>query len=175
MDAVGRLKWLKCIHLLPHHSGECAPLTICRYNRCRETGAGFTSNASKVHIWHFWSSYCLVCICTVWRFLSLRKNRKSSEKDVRCSPQSWKTPTTCIGHRWKVWRMFSKLLIYSYSLLICMRKCNDVSGMLHAGCLGKIWTATNGLLQGDPLSVVMLNCVLRPLLSRLSDIPNLSY
>ena len=60
------------------------------YNRCRETGAGFTSNASNVHIWHFWSSYWHVCICTVWRFLSLRKNRKSSEKDVRCSAQSWK-------------------------------------------------------------------------------------
>ena len=28
----------------------------------------------------------------------LRKNRKSSEKDVRCSAQSWKTPTPCIGH-----------------------------------------------------------------------------
>ena len=75
------------------------------YNRCRETGAGFTSNASNVHIRHFWSSYWHVSICTVWRFLSLRKNRKSSEKDVRCSAQSWKKPTTCMGHGWKVWRM----------------------------------------------------------------------
>ena len=44
----------------------------------------------------------------------------------------------------------------------------------HAGCLGSFWTATNGLLQGDPLSVVILNCVLCPLLTKLSDIPGLS-
>lgn len=44
----------------------------------------------------------------------------------------------------------------------------------YAGCLGKVWTATNGVLQGDPLSVVILNCVLHPLLSRLSSIPNLT-
>ena len=29
----------------------------------------------------------------------------------------------------------------------------------YAGCLGSFWFATNGLLQGDPLSVVILNCV----------------
>ena len=30
-----------------------------------------------------------------------------------------------------------------------------------AGCLGSTWYTTNGLLQGDPRSVVILNCVLR--------------
>ena len=29
----------------------------------------------------------------------------------------------------------------------------------YAGCVGSFWQATNGLLQGDPLSVVILNCV----------------
>lgn len=32
-----------------------------------------------------------------------------------------------------------------------------------AGCLGSTWNTKNGLLQGDPLSVVILNCVLRPI------------
>ena len=44
----------------------------------------------------------------------------------------------------------------------------------YAGCLGSFWTATNGLLQGDPLSVVISNCVPCPLLTKLSDIPGLS-
>ena len=44
----------------------------------------------------------------------------------------------------------------------------------YAGCVGSPWQATNGLLQGDPLSVVILNCVLCPLLHRLQDIPDLS-
>lgn len=42
------------------------------------------------------------------------------------------------------------------------------------GCLGSPWAATNGLWQGDPLSVVILNCVLRPLLRRLACIPDLT-
>ena len=44
----------------------------------------------------------------------------------------------------------------------------------YAGCLGSFWTATNGLLQGDPLSVVILNCVLCPLLNKLSGIDDLT-
>lgn len=44
----------------------------------------------------------------------------------------------------------------------------------YAGCVGSPWQATNGLLQGDPLSVVILNCVLCPLLRRLAGIPDLS-
>ena len=44
----------------------------------------------------------------------------------------------------------------------------------YAGCIGSFWHATNGLLQGDPLSVVILNCVLCPLLRQLSIIPGLS-
>ena len=44
----------------------------------------------------------------------------------------------------------------------------------YAGCVGAPWQATNGLLQGDPLSVVVLNCVLCPLLRRLQEIPDLS-
>ena len=40
----------------------------------------------------------------------------------------------------------------------------------YAGCLGSFWQATNGFLQGDPLSVVILNCVLSPLLRKLSGI-----
>ena len=42
------------------------------------------------------------------------------------------------------------------------------------GCIGSFWCATNGLLQGDPLSVVILNCVLCPLVTRLSSIGDLS-
>ena len=37
----------------------------------------------------------------------------------------------------------------------------------YAGCIGSFWHATNGLLQGDPLSVVILKCVLCPLLLQL--------
>ena len=44
----------------------------------------------------------------------------------------------------------------------------------YAGCIGSFWKATNGLLQGDPLSVVILNCVLSPLLRQLSLIPDLT-
>lgn len=44
----------------------------------------------------------------------------------------------------------------------------------YAGCIGSFWCATNGLLQGDPLSVVILNCVLCPLVTRLSSIGDLS-
>ncbi len=44
----------------------------------------------------------------------------------------------------------------------------------YAGCVGSFWHATNGLLQGDPLSVVILNCVLCPLLRQLSLIPGLT-
>ena len=44
----------------------------------------------------------------------------------------------------------------------------------YAGCLGSFWTATNGLLQGDPLSVVILNCVLCPLLNKLPNIDDLT-
>ena len=44
----------------------------------------------------------------------------------------------------------------------------------YAGCLGSPWKATNGLFQSDPLTVVILNCVLCPLLTRLSQIPDLS-
>ncbi len=44
----------------------------------------------------------------------------------------------------------------------------------YAGCLGSFWMATNGLLQGDPLSVVILNCVSRPLLSRLMTVDDIS-
>ena len=44
----------------------------------------------------------------------------------------------------------------------------------YAGCVGNFWSATNGLLQGDPLSVVILNCVLHPLLRQLSSLPDLT-
>ena len=44
----------------------------------------------------------------------------------------------------------------------------------YAGCLGSFWSATNGLLQGDPLSVVILNCVLCPLVTRLSVLDDLT-
>ena len=44
----------------------------------------------------------------------------------------------------------------------------------YAGCIGSFWYATNGLLQGDPLSVVILNCVLCPLINRLSTVEDLS-
>ena len=44
----------------------------------------------------------------------------------------------------------------------------------YAGCIGSFWQATNGLLQGDPLSVVILNCVLAPLLRQLSRIDGLT-
>ena len=44
----------------------------------------------------------------------------------------------------------------------------------YAGCIGSIWYATNGLLQGDPLSVVILNCVLAPLLRQLSLVSDLT-
>ena len=45
----------------------------------------------------------------------------------------------------------------------------------YAGCLGSFWQATNGLLQGDPLSVVILNCVLSPLLRKLSGITTYAF
>ena len=44
----------------------------------------------------------------------------------------------------------------------------------YAGCLGSFWFATNGLLQGDPLSVIILNCVLCPLVTRLSSFMGLT-
>ena len=44
----------------------------------------------------------------------------------------------------------------------------------YAGCIGSFWSATNGLLQGDPLSVVILNCALCPLVHKLSTIGDLS-
>ena len=44
----------------------------------------------------------------------------------------------------------------------------------YAGCVGTFWHATNGLLQGDPLSVVILNCVLCPLLRQLSSLSDLT-
>ena len=44
----------------------------------------------------------------------------------------------------------------------------------YAGCLVSFWMATNGLLQGDLLSVVIFNCVLRPLLSRLTTVDDVS-
>ncbi len=44
----------------------------------------------------------------------------------------------------------------------------------YAGCIGTFWRAANGLLQGDPLSVVILNCVLAPLLRQLSLITGLT-
>ena len=44
----------------------------------------------------------------------------------------------------------------------------------YAGFLGSIWQATNGLLQGDPLSVVIPNCVLKPLVTKLENIPGIS-
>ena len=44
----------------------------------------------------------------------------------------------------------------------------------YAGCIGSFWKATNGLLKGDPLSVVVLNCVLAPLLRQLSLITDLT-
>ena len=40
--------------------------------------------------------------------------------------------------------------------------------------IGSFWYATNGLLQGDPLSVVILNCVLCSLINRLSTMEDLS-
>ena len=45
----------------------------------------------------------------------------------------------------------------------------------YAGCVGNFWSPTNGLLQGDPLSVVILNCVLHPLLCQLSSLPDLTF
>ena len=48
-------------------------------------------------------------------------------------------------------------------------------GKLHEILSWSFWQATNGLLQGDPLSVVViLNCVLCPLLCQLSSISGLS-
>ena len=47
-------------------------------------------------------------------------------------------------------------------------------GKLHEILSWSYWQATNGLLQGDPLSVVILNCVLCPLLRQLSSISGLS-
>ena len=44
----------------------------------------------------------------------------------------------------------------------------------YAGCIGTFWHATNGLLQGDPLSVVSLNCVLCPLFRQLSSLSDLT-
>ena len=52
--------------------------------------------------------------------------------------------------------------------------CNMSRCFRYAGCIGSFWQATNGLLQGDPLSVVILNCVLAPLLRHLSSIEDLS-
>ena len=51
-----------------------------------------------------------------------------------------------------------------------MRRC-----FRYAGCVGSFWYATYGLLQGDPLSVVILNCVLCPLLNQRSTIQGLSF
>ena len=44
----------------------------------------------------------------------------------------------------------------------------------YAGCIGSFWYATNGLLQGDPSSVVILNGILCPLINRLSTVEDLS-
>ena len=44
----------------------------------------------------------------------------------------------------------------------------------YAGCIGSFRHATNGLLQGDPLSVVILNCVRCPLVNRLSTLGDLT-
>ena len=61
---------------------------------------------------------------------------------------------------------FVALLSHLYgNMLRCFR---------YAGCIGSFWSATNGLLQGDPLSVVILNCVLCPLVNKLSTIGDLS-
>ena len=61
--------------------------------------------------------------------------------------------------------IWSTLKHYGYNISRCFR---------YAGCIGSFWYATNGLLQGDPLSVVILNCVLCPLINRLSTVEDLS-
>ena len=63
------------------------------------------------------------------------------------------------------------LLLLPY-LLICTK--NISRCFRYAGCIGSFWFATNGLLQGDPLSVVILNCILCPLVCKLSTIGDLS-
>ena len=61
-----------------------------------------------------------------------------------------------------------------YDLLDHYCRCGSFAGIQFdfAKCFDSIpysfCTATNGLLQGDPLSVVIRNCVLRPLLSELT-------
>ena len=44
----------------------------------------------------------------------------------------------------------------------------------YAGRIGSFWHATNGLLRGDPLSVIIFDCVLCPLFRQLPTIPGLS-
>ena len=61
------------------------------------------------------------------------------------------------------------LTILLQGLYTNMKRC-----FRYAGCVGPFWRATNGLLQGDPLSVVILNCVLCPLLRQLASIPDLT-
>ncbi len=61
------------------------------------------------------------------------------------------------------------LISLLHHLYTNMRRC-----FRYAGCIGSFWHATNGLLQGGPLSVVILNCVLCPLLHQLSAIQGLS-
>ena len=59
----------------------------------------------------------------------------------------------------------SKLICLLQHLYTRMNRC-----FRYAGCIGSFWYATNGLLQGDPLSVVILNCVLCPLLRQISSL-----
>ena len=62
----------------------------------------------------------------------------------------------------------------TFIALLCNLYTNMTRCFRYAGCLGSFWMATNGLLQGDPLSVVILNCVLCPLLSKLSTMGDIS-
>ena len=62
-----------------------------------------------------------------------------------------------------------KLICLLQHLYTHMNRC-----FRYAGCIGSFWYATNGLLQGDPLSVVILNCVLCPLLRQLSSLSGLT-
>ena len=64
------------------------------------------------------------------------------------------------------------ILPLSTCCLICTIIFRVVFGMQDA--LAPFWYATNGLLQGDPVSVVILNCVLCPLSNRLSTLEDLS-
>ena len=78
-------------------------------------------------------------------------------------------PYTVIWDTLKYHGCDPNLIVLLQNLYTHMNRC-----FRYAGCVGSFWRATNGLLQGDPLSVVILNCVLCPLLRQLASIPDLT-